>query len=134
MNRKLGAAYLGDGRCRFCVWAPFANRIDVHIVHPGERLLQLEKHERGYFQSTVDGVQPGSRYLYRLDGTKERPDPASFFQPFGVHYPSEVVDHKYEWADGQWCGSALRDWNSASPGEEAVALEASAFMLFFKKA
>jgi maltooligosyltrehalose trehalohydrolase len=110
MNRKLGAAYLGDGRCRFCVWAPFAKQIDVHIVYPDERLLRLEKQEGDYFQTTADEVRPGSRYFYRIDENKERPDPASFFQPLGVHHPSEVVDHTYEWDDSHWTCSALQDW------------------------
>ncbi len=110
MKTKIGAAYLGDEYCRFCVWAPFANRVDVHILHPNDRMLSLERQEGDYFQSTAEGVQPGSRYVYRIDGYKERPDPASFFQPLGVHDPSEVVNHEYEWDDDHWSGSALQDW------------------------
>ena len=40
----------------------------------------------------LDGVRPGTRYWYRLDGERLLPDPASRFQPEGVHGPSEVVD------------------------------------------
>ena len=36
--------------------------------------------------------EPGSLYFYRLDDDKERPDPASRFQPQGVHGPSQVME------------------------------------------
>ena len=110
MNRKLGAVYLGDGGCRFSVWAPFATRMEVHIVTHEERMIPLEKKERGYYQSVVDGIKPGSRYFYRFDEAKERPDPASCYQPQGVHGPSEVVDPNFDWDEGQWLGIPLQDY------------------------
>jgi maltooligosyltrehalose trehalohydrolase len=110
MKGNLGAAYLGEGRCRFCVWAPLAARLDVHIVAPEERTIPLEKQERGYYQATVDGIRPGSRYFYRLDGGKERPDPASCCQPQGVHGPSEIVDPDFDWDGDQWSRIPLQDY------------------------
>src|SRR5438105_15899965 len=74
---RLGACYLGAGRCRFRVWAPRAERIDVHVVGPGERLVPLQARPRGYFEMLLEDVEPGTRYLYRLNGAVERPDPAS---------------------------------------------------------
>ena len=59
----------------------------------------------GYFEATVD-VGPGERYTYRLDGGIERPDPASHFQPQGVHAPSEVVPRDFAWTDAAWRGVA----------------------------
>jgi maltooligosyltrehalose trehalohydrolase len=45
------------------------------------------------------------RYRYVLDGRVERPDPASRFQPDGVHGPSEVVDpNDFQWSDAGWHG------------------------------
>ncbi len=53
---------------------------------------------------------PGARYLYVLDGERERPDPASRAQPDGVHGPSEVVDTgAFAWTDEGWRGLALRN-------------------------
>ena len=49
-------------------------------------------------------------YVYRLDGQKERPDPASRFQPQGVHGPSQVVDPRFPWEDPCWFGTPLRDY------------------------
>src|SRR5262249_29310787 len=46
---------------------------------------------------------PGDRYRYRVDGRGPFPDPASRFQPEGVHGPSEVVDpHAFAWSDAGW--------------------------------
>jgi maltooligosyltrehalose trehalohydrolase len=52
----------------------------------------------------VQGVKPGTRYFYRLDGNTERPDPASKFQPEGVHGPSQVIDPHFVWEELHWSG------------------------------
>ncbi len=105
----LGANYLGDGKTRFEVWAPRAARVDVHITSPKDRLVSMEPEARGYHHAVVDNVEPGSRYHYRLND-KERPDPASRFQPEGVHGPSQVVDSKFDWHDQSWSGLLLKDY------------------------
>jgi len=107
---SLGATYLGGNRCVFCVWAPYAGSVSVHIVSPGEKLVPLEKEERGYYYGEVGGVGPGTRYFYLLDEQKERPDPASRSQPFGVHGPSQVVDPQvFTWTDQGWPGLARQE-------------------------
>jgi maltooligosyltrehalose trehalohydrolase len=106
----LGATYLGDSRTRFCAWAPFCRTVAVHQLAPADRLLPLRPAERGYHEGTFDGVPPGSLYLYRLDGQAERPDPASRFQPQGVHGPSQVIDPAFAWQDAGWTGLPLRDY------------------------
>jgi maltooligosyltrehalose trehalohydrolase len=106
----LGATYLGEGRCRFLVWAPYAEGLEVLLVSPREALFRLKKDERGYFSGVLEGVEPGSLYVYRLNGAQEFPDPASRFQPQGVHGPSQVVDPRFNWEDGGWCGIPLRDY------------------------
>jgi maltooligosyltrehalose trehalohydrolase len=70
----------------------------------------MEQQERGYHQVLAEGVSPGTRYYYRLDGGNERPDPASHYQPEGVHGPSEVVDLSFEWNDTGWQGLELADY------------------------
>jgi maltooligosyltrehalose trehalohydrolase len=75
----------------FRVWAPRCERVDVHVISPFDKVAPLERSSDGYFSGAVDGVEPGARYFFRLDGERERPDPASRFQPEGVHGPSEVV-------------------------------------------
>jgi len=106
---SLGATYLGEGRCQFRVWAPSLEKVELHIVSPPERIISLEN-EFGYHVGIAEGVEPGARYLYRLDGRKEHPDPASRFQPEGVHGPSEVVDQQFHWEDDTWFGLPLQDY------------------------
>ena len=107
---SLGATSLGEGRCKFRVWAPMHQRVEVRIVSPQERIISLEKGEFGYHVGIAERVNPGDRYLYRLDGQKEHPDPASRFQPEGVHGPSEVVDPHFPWEDDTWFGLPFQDY------------------------
>lgn len=105
----LGSTYLGGGRCRFRVWAPRVRKVEVRFLTPRERVADLEE-KGGIHQAILEGVEPGSRYLYRLDGRVERPDPASRFQPLGVHGPSQVVDPAFSWDDPGWSGLPLEDY------------------------
>src|SRR4029077_11504220 len=71
---------------------------------------EMERNPMGYYTATVAGVPAGARYLFRLDGELERPDPASRFQPEGVHGASQIVDLRaFRWTDGDWNGFALED-------------------------
>ncbi len=105
---RIGASYLGEGRCEFVVWAPRVDKLEVRIPGPGERLWPMDRDARGYWRTRASGIEPGTDYLYRLDGKTERPDPASAFQPEGVHGPSRVIDHStHSWSDADWCGRPL---------------------------
>lgn len=106
---SLGASYLGEGRSLFYLWAPLPARVALHILSPHEAVMPMERRERGYHQALANGLDPGSLYLYRLD-QKERPDPASRFQPQGVHGPSQVIDGSFPWQDSHWHGLPLRDY------------------------
>jgi len=110
VETALGATYLGGGSCRFLVWAPLAQRMEVHIIAPQERLLPMHGDSRGYYHCTAEAIEPGSSYVYRIDGGKERPDPASRFQAAGVHGPSVVVDRRFAWQDAGWSGLPLQKY------------------------
>lgn len=107
-QERLGATWLGDGNCRFLVWASSAQEVVLRLVSPQERLIPLEKTGNGYYGTVVSGITPGTRYLYRLDG-RDYPDPASAFQPEGVHGSSEVIDPAFSWTDQDWTGRPLAD-------------------------
>jgi maltooligosyltrehalose trehalohydrolase len=65
----------------------------------------MHRSSEGTFSAHVPGIGPGTRYRYRLDGEGPYPDPASRFQPEGVHGPSQVIDpNKYGWTDHAWPG------------------------------
>ena len=72
--------------------------------------MSLNKEGFGYHSVMAEDVEPGDRYVYRLDDQRERPDPASRFQPEGVHGPSQVVDPHFPWEDDQWSGLPLQDY------------------------
>jgi len=112
MKPSLGATYYRDGRCRFLVWAPLAERVEVRQLSPQKRILPLERLPKGYHRAVLTEFNPTGRYVYRLykQPTKEpieRPDPASRFQPEGVHGPSQVVDTEFDWQDADWHGLPL---------------------------
>lgn len=97
------------GGTRFRVWAPNAERVGL-VLEPDSRTIPLDEAGDGYFQGFVAGVGAGQRYRFRLDGGDPLPDPASRFQPDGVHGPSEVVDPAaYQWHDDDWDGIAPED-------------------------
>jgi maltooligosyltrehalose trehalohydrolase len=108
-GNRLGAAYLGENACRFRVWAPSITVLGVQLLQT-ERLVPLERTGGGYYETVVENVHPGDSYLYQLGRDKQRPDPASRFQPRGVHGPSTVVDSEFPWGDGDWSGIALEDY------------------------
>lgn len=108
---KVGAKYLGHGKCEFTVWAPTLKEVGVQIVSPENRLLPMtKKDEEGYWQVTATGIEPGTLYYYQLEGNTNRPDPASRYQPKGVHGPSEVIDNStFSWTDSNWQGVPLEE-------------------------
>jgi len=70
----------------------------------------MTRDDTGYWTLTLPKIQSGTRYLYKLDDSVERPDPASFSQPDGVHAPSRVVNHeRFLWSDDRWKGRKLDD-------------------------
>ncbi len=107
----LGAQPVGPSMVRFRVWAPYARNVAVRLVGKDQQLIPMEPRELGYFEVTASGVGTEARYVYVLDGDKDRPDPASRFQPEGVHGPSAVVDPEaFRWTDHQWSGLPLSDF------------------------
>src|SRR5438132_1854865 len=104
----LGARLVAPNRCDFRVWSPQRDTIELHIVAPKDRRVAMRKNASGYHETTVD-VGAGTRYFFSVDG-QDRPDPASRYQPDGVHGPSEVVSDAFQWHDAQWKGIAVEDF------------------------
>ena len=94
------------------VWAPAAEHVD--LVLPGEsdtpRTIAMTPEPGGYFSHLEADVAEGCRYAFRIDRGPERPDPASRWQPDGIHRPSAVVWlDRFEWSEGDWAGIARED-------------------------
>ena len=100
-------AWIEAGGVNFRVWAPAASRVELVLEGhaPASGPVEMRKSHDGVFEATVPGARAGTRYRYRVDGQGPFPDPASRFQPDGVHGPSEVVDPRaFKWTDQNWKG------------------------------
>src|SRR5436309_14275993 len=84
-------AWPDAGGIRFRVWAPEACTVDV-VLEGTDKTIPLAKDEDGTFGGRLAQARAGDRYRYRIDGAGAYPDPASRFQPAGVHGPSADVD------------------------------------------
>lgn len=109
-ERSIGATLIGSDRCEFRVWAPGVDQIELHLMAPRERRVPLAKNDDGYHDAVIDDCRAGTRYMYVLDGGDEWPDPASRFQPDGVHRASEVVSRDFAWTDAGWRGLPLEQY------------------------
>jgi maltooligosyltrehalose trehalohydrolase len=109
-DATIGATFLGQTATRFTVWAPFREQVAVHLIRPRDQILPLRKDERGYFVGTENDIPAGSQYYFRLDDECEYPDPASRFQPDGVHGPSQVTGREFPWRDDRWQGLPLQNY------------------------
>ena len=107
---NLGALPQGGG-VRFRVWAPRARTIALHVRRDGRPAAAYhlepgsETSEIGVWDITVEDARAGDRYAYSIDGRDPLPDPASRYQPDGVHGWSEIVDPAaFTWTDAAWRG------------------------------
>ena len=107
-STPLGALPNGNG-VQFHVWAPLAQNVEL-VLTADDRVVPMEEAGDGHFETFVSELSAGATYQYRLDGDQDFPDPASRFQPEGVHGPSMVVDPQdYHWQDGKWQGLDQKD-------------------------
>src|SRR4051794_20869777 len=86
------------------VWAPNAFRLRVRA---DGRDTELQVAPDGWWAGPE--LPPGTDYAFLLDESDEAvPDPASRWQPEGVHGPSRVYDqYAFEWHDAEWPGRDL---------------------------
>lgn len=106
----VGAEVLPEGGVHFRVWAPRRKQVEVVLEGgPGApRSVALSSEPDGYFSGLASEGAAGTLYRYRLDGAGPFPDPASRYQPAGVHGPSEVIDPAgFPWTDSAWRGVPL---------------------------
>jgi maltooligosyltrehalose trehalohydrolase len=103
-GRSQGAEVLRHG-VHYRTWAPEAEQVCVVVLDScgkRQRVIDLEREAGGYFNGLDHLGQPNDCYLYGFGG-KEWPDPASRFNPEGVHGPAMVVSpHEYSWGDERW--------------------------------
>jgi maltooligosyltrehalose trehalohydrolase len=110
-SMPFGAEVSRDGSVRFRLWAPQARRVELCLENGRTQRLALAELEGGWFELSTGEASPGTHYRFQIDGDVKVPDPASRFQPFDVHGPSEVVNPGgFDWQDDDWIG---RPWEEA---------------------
>ncbi|MDX5347862.1 MAG: malto-oligosyltrehalose trehalohydrolase, partial [Hymenobacteraceae bacterium] len=101
--KKIGAICLENGSCLFRVWAPEAKQVRLQITAPKKQQVEMQQEEQGYWVAELQQVQSGTIYFFKSDDKPQRPDPASLWQPEGVHEASAVVNHhEFSWTDEKW--------------------------------
>ena len=101
-----GALAQEDSSVLWRVWAPFSQGVRlVTWSAAGREETAMTPEEFGYFTCRRAGVEEGLRYAFQLDDGQVYPDPASRWQPEGVHHPSAVFfPGSYSWSDQAWRG------------------------------
>lgn len=110
-SRSQGAELTADG-VRYRTWCKH-ERVDALIVDEAGavlRVVRLEPESGGYFGAIDPEGIAGDLYRYRFGDSQGWPDPASRYQPSGVHGPSAVIDPTaYEWQDRAWFAPAYSE-------------------------
>jgi maltooligosyltrehalose trehalohydrolase len=96
-----------DGGIRFRLWGPAEDRVALMI--DGCDPVAMTPAANGFFETFVNGLSAGARYMFALSNGQRVPDPASRFQPDDVDGPSETIDPQaYRWRES-WKGREWRD-------------------------
>jgi len=105
---QFGAIPVGGERCRFAVWAPKVAEISL-ILYGRKRLTLPMRVDSGFHIAEVE-APAGTPYRLLLPDGRELPDPASRFQPDGVHGVSVVVDPcSFHWTDAGFSNPPLNE-------------------------
>lgn len=100
------------GGVQYRTWAPGKVTVEAEVFDAARgvnRTVSLGKEEEGYFAGLDSQGRAGDRYQYRLDGA-EWPDPASRFNPDGVHGAAQVIDPAdFTWHDQAWSVPPISD-------------------------
>ncbi|MFL6569908.1 MAG: malto-oligosyltrehalose trehalohydrolase [Chthoniobacterales bacterium] len=102
--RAQGAELIDEG-VRYRTWCKHTN-VSVVVVDRDQKVLRripLEPDGGGYFSAIDADGRAGDLYQYKFGDSQGWPDPASRFQPLGVHGPSMVIDaNAFSWSDDDW--------------------------------
>ena len=106
-----GAELIAEG-VRYRVWARGARKVEALVWTGADppRTVPMALDASGYYHGVDHQGRTGDLYKYRLNGTDEYPDPASRWQPEGVHGRSMVINpRQFQWHDLDWTARPLRD-------------------------
>lgn len=99
-----GAEMRAGGGVRFSLWAPAQGHVRLALGNVRDP-LEMQALPQGWHTLNVPAARPGVRYDFVLEDNMHVPDPASRFQPEGLHGRSEVIDPElYKWRNASWRG------------------------------
>lgn len=117
-RNRFGAELIAPDKTLFTLWAPSCDRVVVEVEDLAP--ITMRRHSDGTFTAEAP-CGAGARYFYRVRDEITVPDPASRFQPDGVHGRSEVLDpDTYDWKHPDWKG---RPWEETIIYETHLGLE-----------
>lgn len=101
---QFGPKWTGE-ETEFRLWAPAGNLAAVEVQ--GQAPIAMRPAGDGWVKA-VAACGPGAQYCFRLQDGRRVPDPASRWQPAGVHGMSSVTaPDDYRWRSENWRG---RPW------------------------
>jgi maltooligosyltrehalose trehalohydrolase len=106
-----GALRQADGSVVWRVWAPSSATVSL-VTRPSaqRRKTAMTPEGGGYFAHRQPQAEEGLRYGFQLADGREYPDPASRWQPEGVHRPSALFSPQaHAWSDAAWRGVPRRE-------------------------
>lgn len=82
---------------KITLWAPKALEVSLCLK---DSEIKMEKNNDGYFSVKLpDNLKKPILYAFKVNGKGPYPDPASKYQPDGVHGFSQYWDNDYKWND-----------------------------------
>lgn len=103
---QVGHAHDAQGRSTFRIFAPGKRSLAVRLEADGTRIA-LTPDDTGHWHGSTARLPHGTLYRIEVDG-QAFPDPASRYQPQGVHGPSMVCEIEPVRTPG-WRGVAMDD-------------------------
>jgi maltooligosyltrehalose trehalohydrolase len=96
-----------NGLANVCLWAPKLDEVNIRF-RKSNKTIAMEAGEYGYWHVEADAASD-EQYCFLVDG-KEIPDPASLWQPEGVHGPSQIFNPlAFKWTDEHWGNIPLKE-------------------------
>ena len=109
-KRRIGLNFSADDNAEIVVWAPEAETVEL-LLTGSQMRSPLQREDYGYWSTISDTLKEGSGYKFMINGEKELPDPASLYQPNGVHGSSSAIRiDTFPWADDQWKNLPLEEY------------------------
>ncbi len=110
VNRPAVGAKTSRKGVNYRVWAPGQSEMSVLVENSSpQRLLSMTAEPGGYWSVTDPAGRAGDLYRFSFPDRRLRPDPASRFQPDGVHEASACIDaSEFQWRCGSWTRPAWK--------------------------